>query len=75
MPPVNIQERLDKFRYHPPTAEGAARHQRLTTEFSRIAEVIEEVLPEGREKSLVYTKLEEAKFWASAAVARNPVTR
>lgn len=36
---------------------------------------IEAVCPDGREKSLAITNLEMAKFWASAAVARNPETR
>ena len=37
--------------------------------------VSEAVCPYSREQSLAFTKLEEAKMWASAAVARNPETR
>ena len=36
--------------------------------------VVEEVVPDGREKSLAITKIEEAKMWSSAGVARNPAT-
>jgi hypothetical protein len=33
--------------------------------------IIDESIPDGREKSLAMTKLEEALMWATAAVARN----
>lgn len=65
----------DRFRYHAPSVQGVARHAQLTAEFLVLADAINEICPPGREKALVLTKLEEAKFWASAAVARNPDTR
>lgn len=65
----------DRFTYHPPTEEGKERHHVLSQCFVSLAELVESVCPEGREKSLALTKLEEAKFWASASVARNPATR
>jgi hypothetical protein len=39
-------------------------------ECQALAEFMNEVLPEGREKSLVLTKIEETMFWANAAIAR-----
>lgn len=36
--------------------------------------VVESTVPEGREKSLAFTNIEQAKMWASAGVARNPET-
>lgn len=73
--PKTAEQIRDLFHYHPPTAEGAQVHQALSRHYTALAEQIEQMLPEGREKALAYTKLEESKFWASAAVARNPATR
>lgn len=36
------------------------------------AQVVLNVTPASREQSLALTKLEEAMFWANAAIARNP---
>ena len=65
----------DDFTYHPPSAEGVAVHNTLSNMFIDICNEIDDLCPAGREKQIVKTKLEEAKFWASAAVARNKYTR
>lgn len=65
----------NRFRYHSPSQRGAERHQVLSQAFIALAVQILAICPHGRERSLVLTKLEEAKFFASAAVARNPETR
>ncbi len=33
--------------------------------------VVNEVVPDGREKYLAFTKLEEVMFWANAGLARD----
>jgi hypothetical protein len=63
-------ELQNRFDYHPPTDERARAHTRIRTYLLQMAEEFNESLPEGREKSLAITKLEEAMFWANAALAR-----
>jgi hypothetical protein len=60
----------NRFRYHKPDATAARNHEDVRDLFIHIAKDLDEVLPEGREKSLVITKLEEAMFWSNAAIAR-----
>ena len=69
------EEIHDRFHYHAPSEDGVLRHQELSTRYENTAHIIDVICPPGREKSLATTKLEESKFWASAAVARNPETR
>lgn len=68
-------EIADRFHYHPPSEQGVRAHAELSDRFTELAVRIQELVPEGRERSLVLTKLEEAKMWASAGVARHPATR
>ena len=63
------------YTYHSPTPTGVAAHADLSEAFITITRVIRAAVPEGRERALCRTLLEEAKMWASAGVARNPETR
>jgi len=72
---LTSEEVRDRVSYHAPSEEGIERHARLSSEFSRLIETVDGMCLSGREKSLAITKLEEAKMWASASVARNPETR
>jgi hypothetical protein len=60
-----------RFAYHAPNAERVQTHERIRAEIGYVAGFLEYKLPDGREKSLAITKLEEAMFWANAAIARN----
>lgn len=64
-----------RFSHHAPDRDRAATHGIVREQLLHVAKVLNRHLPEGREKSLVFTKLEEACFWANAAIAREPAQR
>jgi len=66
----NEQRILHAFTYHPPTENQVLRFQTLREDAADFARVLDMVCPEGREKTLAMTKLEEVVMWANAAVAR-----
>lgn len=68
------EERANRYSYHSPSEAGVVKHARLSVLFIELEGEIASLVPAGREFSIVKTKLEEAKMWASAGVARNPDT-
>ena len=66
--PEDIHKRMS---YQKPTEEAAKRHDVLNNRLETIALMIEGEIPEGREKSLAHTHLEEVRFWGNAVIARN----
>lgn len=71
---ISEQEIQQRTTYHPPSPGGVERHRQLSMAAASFMAVVSEVCPEGREKALALTNIEQAKMWASAAVARNPET-
>ncbi|MDN3356096.1 hypothetical protein [Actinomadura sp. DC4] len=68
MAPEDIANR---FTFHPATTpERQAAHESVRTHCGELAAALNELLPDGREKSLAITNLEQVMFWANAAVAR-----
>jgi hypothetical protein len=62
-----------RFAFHAATTEEKKdEHTSVRQWCRRLADVLNERLPEGREKSLAITKLEEVMFWSNAAIARKP---
>lgn len=60
----------NRFTFHGPTEEKVKVHESVRASVRTLAHLWNGQLPEGREKDLAVTKLEEAMFWANAAVAR-----
>ena len=59
------------FTYHAPKGDQAERYEKIRDEAKNLALFINHNVPESREKSLAFTHLENAVFWANAAIARN----
>lgn len=68
-----VEDLAHRFNYHPPkTGRRVSQHENVRAMCLDIATSMDEALPDGREKSLAITKIEEAMFWANAALARQP---
>jgi hypothetical protein len=57
------------YSYRPP-AGGLTDMSCVRMTLAASALLLNNVVPEGREKALALTKLEEAMFWANAGIAR-----
>lgn len=58
------------YEYHAPTDEKKVLHNMIRQKIGGTAQYINDLVPNCRERSLAFTKLEEAMFWANAAIAR-----
>lgn len=72
MPDRNVTAELrNRFAYHRPSTPAVQeQHQDWRNACALLASVAAELLPEGREKSLAMTQIEQAMFWGNAGIAR-----
>ena len=61
----------NNFMYHAPKNGQAEKYDQLRSKAKELAYLIDELCPNGREKALATTKLEESIMWANASVARH----
>lgn len=70
---IGMEEIQHRFGFHKGTIEGpnatAPKHHGLRLQFMEFASFLDEVLPEGRAKSVAFTELENASMWAHKAIA------
>lgn len=69
----NLNDLENRFTYHPPKEGQPEIYERIRFAGMGFALLIDQHAPESRELSLAITKIEEAVFWANAAIARGPV--
>lgn len=67
-----VYDLQNRFQYHKPDGPRVDAHQDVRQTCQHAAFVFFSLLPDGREKALAMTKIEEAMFWANAAIARAP---
>ena len=69
---TTAEDLAHRFKYHPPTGQS----QMLTYKDIRdkglyLARAVASRCPNCRERSIAFTKIEEAVMWANAAIARS----
>lgn len=61
-----------RFSFHAANTQAKRdAHTDVRRQCRHLAEVINSLAPDGREKSLAITHLEEVMFWGNAALARD----
>lgn len=71
LPQLSNEELTKRFSYHAPKNEGTKKaHEEIRQACLQLALFVNLQVPEGREKSLAITHLEEVMMWANAGIAR-----
>lgn len=62
----------NRFSFHPANSEFRKQaHEIVRNTLKETALYLNQIIPDGREKSLCVTHLEESMYWANAAIARD----
>jgi hypothetical protein len=64
-----------EFQTHTLNDGGIEKTKQVGEVFSQALDALEQLVPQGRERSLVITKLQEAKHFAVRGVAVDPVNQ
>jgi hypothetical protein len=67
-----LLERIeDDFSWHTLPPEQAQKYEALRAHTKALARLIAELCPDGRERSIALTKLEEVAMWSNAGIERH----
>lgn len=61
----------NNFSHHPPKEGQPEIYELIRGEAKKLAYILDENVPNSREKSLAMTKLQEVVMWANAGIACN----
>ena len=67
---ISEEELEIRFKYHPPKPGQVPIYEDVRRKFLALAKYLSDTIPEGREKNVAFTHLEQAQFAANAAIAR-----
>lgn len=69
---MKTEDITHRFDYHPPrSVQRRNAHEDVRSLLRDVAHELNHLIPETREQEYVIAKLEEAQFWANAALARS----
>lgn len=68
---ISDDDLANRFTYHAPTEGQPEKYEMIRKIAHSYASVINELVPDSREKALAITNLEEVVFWANAGIARS----
>jgi len=66
-----VKDLVNRFTFHPAEGDQPERYAAIRSFALELALLIEDNAPHSRERSLAFTKLQEAVMWANAAIAVN----
>jgi hypothetical protein len=71
---MDVNDIISRFRFYPAKSDDITNaHVRVNNLLLDVALELNALIPDGREKSLVMTKLQEARFWSNDAIAQHGV--
>lgn len=68
---IGAEEITKRFTYHPPKEDQAEKFVSIRSKARQLADLLDQLVPDSREKSVAFTKLEEVVHWANAGIVRN----
>ena len=68
---IDEKDLKNRFTYHAPDIAQQQKYEGIRKNASWLSTLLNTHCPDGREKSLAITKLEECVMWANASIARN----
>ncbi len=68
---MEVPELQNRFTYHAPKEGQVEKYEKIRNHCHSLAQDLNAMCPDSREKSLAITKLEEVVFWANASIARD----